>query len=419
MAKIVLATMGSLGDLHPMLALGLELKRRRHTVVVNTWQGYAGKIADLGLDFQPLRPDVDQDDRDLVRRVMDARKGPEAVIRELIFPNLRDMYDDLADACEGADLMLNGEIVYAAPSLAEKTGIKWISTSLAPLSMFSSHDPNVYPTAEFLEYLRPLPAVFHAAVFQVMRWTINDWFEPVKKFRRDLGLSEDIDPVFKDKYSRLLHLALFSKAIGLPQPDWFSPTLQTGFCFYDESESAVILPDKLNDFLGSGDPPIVFTLGSAASMDPGSFFDESVTAAKMLGKRAILLYGRDNEPPKGLTADIIAFEFAPYSLVFPRAACVVHQAGIGTTAQVLRAGVPHLIVPFSHDQPDNAARMRRRGVAEIVDRGSYTAESAAKALTGILNNASYKSRARELQQIVDSEAGIMIACDAIEQILSK
>ena len=99
MAKIVLATMGSLGDLHPMLALGLELKRRRHTVVVNTWQGYAGKIADLGLDFQPLRPDVDQDDRDLVRRVMDARKGPEAVIRELIFPNLRDMYDDLADAC--------------------------------------------------------------------------------------------------------------------------------------------------------------------------------------------------------------------------------------------------------------------------------------------------------------------------------
>jgi UDP:flavonoid glycosyltransferase YjiC (YdhE family) len=410
--------MGSLGDLHPMIALGLELKRRGHDAVINTWPGYAERIEALGLGFHPLRPNVDQDDRDLVARAMDSRKGPEVVIRELVFPNLREMYDDLADACSGADVLLSGEIVFAAPSLAEKTGIKWISTSLAPLAMFSSHDPSVYPTAEFLEYLRPLPAVFHTALFQFMRWSISDWFEPVKTFRRGLGLSEDVDPVFRDKYSKLLHLALFSKAIGLPQPDWFSPTLQAGFCFYDESEASE-LPEELSHFLAAGDAPIVFTLGSAASMAPGTFFDESVKAAKILGRRAVFIYGRDNAPPRGLGEEMIAVEFAPYSLVFPHAACVVHQAGIGTTAQVLRAGVPHLIVPFSHDQPDNAARMRRRGVAEIVDRASYTGETAAKALNDILGNPSYALHAGELKKIVDSEVGTTIACDAIEQILAN
>ena len=349
---------------------------------------------------------------------MDSRKGPEVVIREMVFPNLREMYDDLAAACTGADLLVSGEIVYAAPSLAEKTGIKWISTSLAPLSMFSANDPSIYPTAEFLEYLRPLPAAFHSALFQFMRWTISDWYEPVKEFRRGLGLRDDVDPVFKDKYSRLLHLALFSKAIGLPQPDWFSPTLQPGFCFYDESEAAD-LPDELERFLAAGEPPIVFTLGSAASMTPGSFFNESVKAAKILGKRSVLVYGRDNERPAGLSKEIIAVEFAPYSLIFPRAACVVHQAGIGTTGQVLRAGVPHLIVPFSHDQPDNAARMRRRGVAEIVSRDAYTGETAARALKGILDDPSYRTHAAELKRIVDSEAGTVIACDAIEQVLAN
>jgi UDP:flavonoid glycosyltransferase YjiC (YdhE family) len=410
--------MGSLGDLHPMIALAIELREREHVPVINTWEGYRDKIVDLGIEFLPLRPNLEQDDPDLLRRVMDARTGPEVIIRELIFPNLRETYDDLTVACDGADLLINGEVVYVAGSVAEKTGIKWITTSLAPLSMFSSYDPNVYPTAQWLEYLRPMPVVFHQALFGFLKWTINDWFEPFNEFRRGLGLSDDLDPVFMDKYSSLLHLALFSKALGMPQPDWFSPTLQTGFCFYDESESTEIEP-RLDEFLKEGEPPIVFTLGSAAVMDARDFFEESAKAAKLLGRRAILLYGRDREPPAGLDDDIVGFEFAPYSLVFPRAACVVHQAGVGTTAQVLRAGVPQLIMPFSHDQPDNAARCRRAGVAEIIDRDSYSAKTAAKALVGILNDRRYRENALPLKQIIEAEHGTKTACDAIEAVLRK
>ncbi|CAN5422154.1 glycosyltransferase [soil metagenome] len=418
MARIVLSTLGSLGDLNPMLALGVELKKRGHDIVVNTWEGYREKIEPLGIDFHPLRPNIDPTDKEITRKALDATRGPEMVIREIVFPHLREMYDDVTEACAGSDLLINGELIFVASSVAEMTGIKLITTSLAPLSMFSSHDPNVYPQARFLEFLRPLPAAFHQALFGFIKWTIRDWFEPFKQFRRDLGLSDDMDPVFVDKYSKLLHLAMFSKAIGLPQPDWYSPTLQTGFCFYDESDSVPLEPE-LEAFLNAGEPPIVFTLGSAAVLDARDFFDESVKVAKLLGRRAVLLYGRDSEVPKGLDDNVVGFRFAPYSLVFPRAACVVHQAGIGTTSQVLRAGVPHLIVPFSHDQPDNAARCRRAGVAEIIDRNSYNGDSAARALAAILTNNKYRTNAAALKRIVDAESGTATACDAIEDILRK
>jgi rhamnosyltransferase subunit B len=418
MAKIVLSTMGSLGDLHPMLALAFELRRRGHTVIINTWEGYAEKIGELGFDFHPLRPNIDPADRELLRRVMDARKGPEMVIKELMIPSVPDMYEDLTAPCKGADLLVTGELVYAAPTFAEKTGVKWISTSLAPVSMFSSYDPSVFPTAEFLEYLRILPAFVHRGLFNVMRLTIRDWYDPYKKFRREMGMSEDHDPIFTDKFSKLLHLCKFSKTLGRPQPDWHTQTLQTGFCFYDESEAGELDPE-LADFLASGDAPIVFTLGSAAVMDARDFYEQSAGAAKRLGRRALLLYGRENEPPEGLNDDIVGFDYAPYSQVFPHAACVVHQGGVGTTAQVLRAGVPHLVMPYSHDQPDNAARCRRAGVAEIISRDDYTAANSARALTKILGNAGFAENARALKQIVDAEHGTITACNAIELILQK
>ena len=158
MATIVLSTMGSLGDLHPMIALAIELSKRGNVPVINTWEGYREKVQDLGFKFHPLRPNIEKKKKKLGRRVMDARTGPEVIIKELIMPALADMYEDLSAACTGADLLISGEIVFVAGTLAEKTGIKWISTSLAPLSMFSSHDPNVYPTAQWIEYLRPMPA---------------------------------------------------------------------------------------------------------------------------------------------------------------------------------------------------------------------------------------------------------------------
>jgi len=120
-----------------------------------------------------------------------------------------------------------------------------------------------------------------------------------------------------------------------------------------------------------------------------------------------------------LSADVVGFDYAPFSLVFPRAACVVHQGGVGTTGQVLRAGVPHLIMPYGHDQPDNAARCKRLGVARVVSRDNYRAERTEFELGKILSESSFREKAAEAGKIVRAEYGTMVACDAIEQILFR
>jgi len=430
MAKIVLATFGSLGDLHPMIALGIELRRRGYAVAFNTLEVYREKMDALGFEFSPLRPDLNPEtDKALAREIMDAKTGTEKLLKEILLPNVRAMYEDLTRAVEGADAFISGEVVFPAASVAEKNGIKWITTTLAPGTFLSAYDPMVPPTAQWLRHLRFLGSSFHGAIFSVARRMIDSWFAPYREFRREIGLSEDKNPLFEGK-SDLLHLAMFSKVLGKPQPDWHSPTLQTGFCFYDGQNDLGKMPAKLKEFLDAGEPPLVFTLGSAAVMDARDFFEESARAARILNRRAVLLYGIFNQPPKitengkGRTEDgnqleIAVFDYAPYSMVFPRAACVVHQGGVGTTAQVLRAGVPHLIMPYSHDQPDNAARCERLGVARIINRDNYTGESAARELRAILGDLSYKARAVEAGKIVVAEQGTRIACDAIEEILKN
>jgi UDP:flavonoid glycosyltransferase YjiC (YdhE family) len=417
MAKIVLSTMGSLGDLHPMIALGLELRDRGHTIVINSWEGYREKIALLGFQFVPLRPSIDPEDREFIRKAMDGREGSATVIREMVLPYLDDMFEDLKTACKGADAMVTGELLFVAKSLHELTVINWITTTLSPLTLFSFHDPGIYPGAGFMEYFRPLPAAFHRAFFEIARLTIRRWFEPYKEFRRRLGLDPEHDPVFFEKFSEQCHLAMFSRSFAAPQPDWPPHTVQTGFCFYDGQEDEGKMPYGLQDFLDAGEPPIVFTLGSAAVMDARDFFDESAKAAAKLGRRAVLVYGRDNLPPKGLTDEIVGFEYAPFSRVFPHAACVVHQGGVGTTGQVLRAGVPHLVMPYGHDQLDNAMRCRRIGVGEIIRRDRYNADRAADLLNNIVNDPSYAKKAAEKRAIIQTEGGTSAACDAIEDTL--
>lgn len=417
MAKIIFATFGSLGDLHPMIALGLELKRRGHHIKFASMDFYREKVETLGFEYAPMSPHLSPDDIANMPELVDARKGTERILRDIIIAGVPEMYDDLLAAADGCDVLITGEIIYAARSVVDKTGIKWVTTTLAPISLFSVYDPPVPPTAIWFEKLRFLGPGFHRLLFGLIKRSMKSWLDKYRDFRERLGLDPDDDPIFYGKFSHDLHLIMFSRALGTPQPDWPATAVQTGFCFYDGQSDTGQMPEALSEFLDAGEPPIVFTLGSAAVMDPRDFFTESVKAAKQLNRRAVLLYGVYGEPPPGLTEDIVAFQYAPYSLLFPRAACVVHQAGVGTTGQVLRAGVPHVIVPFAHDQPDNAARCRRIGVAEIISRNSYTAAEAERAISTVLGDERYLKNAARYGEIVRSEHGSDAAADAIEKLL--
>lgn len=414
---VVLTTIGSLGDLHPMIALALELKRRGHRTTIVTTEFYRQKIEEIGIEFAPVRPNMSPEEPELMRHIMDLKKGPEFIIRQLFMPRLREMYDDLAAVIPQADFIVSGELVFATQILTEQHNLRWAMAVLQPSSFFSVYDPSVLAPLPFTKHLYNAPTFLHRLLLGIGKRTSKSWGQPIADFRRELGLPELNEPLFKDKYSPYLNLAMFSKVLGTQQPDWAANTLQTGFVFYDRYDKNSRLAPELSNFLDAGAPPVIFTLGTSAVHAAGTFYEESAKAAALLNRRAVLLIGK-NPPPSNLSANIAAFDYAPFSEVLPRAACVVHQGGVGTTAQVLRAGVPHLVIPYSFDQPDNAARVERLGVARTIERNMYTAERAVKQLENLLGNPSYLARAKEVALLVQTEDGLKNSCDAIEKQMS-
>jgi rhamnosyltransferase subunit B len=191
----------------------------------------------------------------------------------------------------------------------------------------------------------------------------------------------------------------------------------TGFIFYDKAVAGP--PDReLGKFLEQGDPPVVFTLGTSASTVAGDFYRASVEAARRGKWRAIFVTGADPRnriPAESLPASMFVTDYAAYSELFPRAAAVVHPGGIGTVAQALRAGVPMIIVPHAADQPDNAFRAARLGVARVIPRGKYDASRAWKELGTLLENPRYSSRSKTLAAKVRAEDGLARACDILER----
>jgi UDP:flavonoid glycosyltransferase YjiC (YdhE family) len=413
--RILFATVGSLGDLHPCLALALELQRRGHVPAIATIDFYRSKVESLGLQFHPIGPNMDPTNSEMIRQCEDLKRGPEILFRKIVLPHLRETYQDLLRAAAGADLMVAGELNYAAPLVAEKLGLRWVSAILSPASFFSAHDPSVMVNVPWLIHVRKAGWRAYRAVFNLGRRGTRHWWDPVRKLRGDEGLRPDCDPLFRDKFSPDLVLAMFSPLLARSQPDWPRQTQQTGFVFFDQQKSNEEADRKLAEFLAIPDPPIVFTQGSTAVHSPGDFYEVSAEAARRLGRRALLV-GTD-AVPGAPSSRIVAFPYAPYSQIFRSAAVIVHQGGSGTTGQALYAGRPQLIVPFGWDQPDNAVRVERLGAGIHLPRSAYSVDSAAAGLGRLLTEKRFSERAARVGEQVRAEDGLGEASDAIETLL--
>lgn len=418
MPRIVLACWGSFGDVYPALGVALGLKARGHDPVLVALPPYQELIESQGIGFRPLRPTVAEDDYALLARAMDRKRGPEVIFREMLLPAVRDQYEDLREAAAGADLLVTHPAVPAGPIVAEKFGLPWVSTALAPISFFSAHDPPVLPQLPPLVRFMRLGPWTARLCFGVARATVRRWCAPIRLLRIELGLPPGRNPIFEEQFSPALTLALFSPLLATPQPDWPPNVEVTGFVPYN---GAARLSDEIEEFLDAGEPPVVFTLGSSAVGIPGTFYHESAAAAARLGVRAVLLVGKNpaNRPREPLPKDLLLVESAPHAQLFPRAAAIAHQAGAGTLGQALRAGRPMLVAPFAHDQYDNADRAARLGVARVLYPRHYTAARAAAHLDVLLRSAGYRKRAETVGRTARSEDGVTRACVAIERLLGS
>lgn len=417
MSRIVLASFGSFGDVNPYIGLGLALARRGHTPVLAMPGIYRQVVEPLGLAFRAVRPDLDPDDHALVRRIMHPNDGPEALFTDLLLPALAGSHADLTAACEGADLLVTHPAQLAGPIVAEQRGGPWASSVLAPLSFFSVSDPVVPAPAPWVHGLLARSTLLSRTFRRLTERITKRWGAPVQRFRRSIGLAEGANPILDGQHSPYLVLAMFSRWMTEPQADWPAATVVTGPVLYNGA-AAPELSDELERFLAAGEPPIVFTLGTSAVEAAGSFYDVSARAARRLRRRAVLLIGRHaHNRPGAAGDDVLAIEYAPHATLFPRAAAIVHQGGVGTTHQALAAGKPTLVVPHAHDQPDNAMRVARLGVSRTVFPRRYTDAVVVRELNALLSSNAYASRAADLGPRVRAEDGPGTACDAIERLL--
>jgi UDP:flavonoid glycosyltransferase YjiC (YdhE family) len=413
--RIILATFGSRGDVHPYLAIAAGLKVRGHRPVIATAEQYRAVVEAAGIDFQPIRPDLPPPERmaEEFRQVMDARGGTKYFFEKLVLPSLRDSFEDLCAAVKSAALLVTHTTATAGPLVAACTGVPWVSCVVSPISFYSQVDPPRLPIAPGLAALPLLGCLWARALMPIVKKRLEPSFAPVARLRAELGLPPGEHPLFEGQHSPERVLALFSPLLATLQSDWPRQTWVTGFCFFGAGTTQTIA-EEVTEFLHRGSPPIVFTLGDSTAYDPGEFFKESLAAVRKLGRRALFLSGGAPGVVASVSEEVAVVPYAPLEVVLPQAAALVHHGGIGTIGLGLRAGCPMLIMPRSHDQPDNAARAARLGSARILWRRGYRASRVAAELRKLLDDPAYRGVACDIGHRIRNENGVRAACDAIE-----
>ncbi len=420
--KIVLATFGTQGDLHPFLALALALRERGMVPLIAAGEVHRDKVEAEGVAFHSTPPDIDavaaqmgMDRCELTRAI---EKRPEMLLTDLVLPCLRETYEGAMVITQNADAVVTHSLAYGAKLAAEKRGLPHFGVALQPMVLMSAYDPPVVVVAARLAKWvyrfgpRATRAFFAVGKFVALRWT-----RPINALRSEIGLPPPAShPLFEGQFTKEGAIGLFSPLFGAAQPDHPPGTAIVGFAFYDsESGGPTPLSPSLQRFLDTGPPPILFTQGTSAVNDADDFVRESLAAVRSMGQRALFVL--DAERVQRWSAEIsdsvLITDYAPYSKVFPRAALVVHHGGAGTTAQALRAGQPQLVVPCLVDQPDNAARVVRMGAGRTLPRKRYRAARIAVELRKLLKEPQYAECARDVASRVRNEDGAAAAADLI------
>jgi rhamnosyltransferase subunit B len=419
--RVLLATFGTLGDIYPFIAIAHAMHRRGLDAVIAAPEMHRGSIEHEGLAYARLRPHyndiVGALGVDLPGAFRIMLRNPYFILDDIYLRFLAETYHDTLAAAEGADAIVTHNLLVGANLAAENSGLPAARVALAPLYVQSAAAPSFTPPAPYI--LQPkssLAIIYNKLVRFLVRTGVNLRTKRLHAFREKVGLPRTREDFFLDfgrKNSVAKVYGLYSPRFAPRPPDGPSNMEVPGFPFYksrDEHRSA--LSEPLRAFLSSGGAPIIFTLGSFAPQVSGRFYDISISAARALGSRAVLLAG--SKDAVRLSFSVGANEFicqeAPHDELFPFASCIVHHGGIGTTAQALRAGKPQVIVPFFGDQHDHAKRITRLGVGITLKLSRYNLRDAVAALSQI-GDETYVHAAKKFAKAMRDDRGVEAIVD--------
>lgn len=432
MAKIILATMGSLGDLYPFIAIGLALQELGHGPVIASHDIYRGTVENAGLGFAAIRPgeqDVfDRTGLDMGGLVLRATEDPWFLLRDVYLPFAPMMFEDVASIASGAAAIVAHNWAFGAIVAAEASQIPLARVALSPLFLQSAIRPSVTGAAPYLSAPWGPPGIaYNRLIREVVRSQLAAKMTPLEALRDSLGLPTGHDHVFdfgRQDAAELI-LAIYSRAFADIEADHSERVVQCGFPRLDPTSFP--LPEGLNAFLDAGPAPVIFTLGSFVANGGLDVYRAGLAACRRLGHRSILIASQDQiDRLQPLAApDTFLCSYAPHALIFPRAAAIVHHGGIGTTGEALRSGKPQLVIPFLGDQPDNSLRLVRLGVArrlKIADNrrpGTSIVECIAGALRPLIDDARYRAAGAAIAAELIGERGAHRAALEIDRMVAK
>lgn len=410
---IVITTHGSTGDIYPLIRLALALQEAGHTVRFATSRPFKPDVEAAGVPFFQIPPDWDKSELQYWMGRLQKLKSPVSQLKEMYkaaTPHLSDILDAMEEAIEGADCLISSYLFPINKAIAEKHDIPYVSYAFAHNTVPS----RFYPPHEFPR-LRGMPDWLQHRWNRLCWKVCNVLIDTAINTTISRALKKNGLPGVKDFFSKSAELVLVAVSPGLMRPKIkLHPRFQfSGYCRwqYPSSEQT---ERKILKFRGDTLVPVI-TFGSMVYDKPQVVMDRFL-AAWPKDKKIIVQTGWSGfEVPK--TAHNI-LELGPMShdQLLQHASVVIHHGGAGTTASVLTAGKPHIVVPHIGDQDFFGAEVKRLGCGIKLKKKNWP-ERLADKVAQIENEPAFLEKAHRAQLTLAQEHGPSEAVHQIEAFL--
>lgn len=415
--QITIFAAGSRGDIQPCVALGRGLQQAGYAVRIAAPQDFAPFVQAHGLDFWPLRGDVQQvmasdAGRQFLERGDANPFQSMQAMRALITPVAQQMAEDAHAACHDAGAILClGVLAAFGATIAQLRRLPLILLEPTPLLPTRAFPAPGWPLQ------RNLGGWLNRLSGAIMLRVLWSWYAPgINAFRARHGLPRASAASFARTLRTTPLIAAYSPTVIPRPPDWPDHAHLTGYLFLEDAPTAWQSPADLDAFLDAGPPPVYIGFGSMAGSDPAGLARITLDALAMSGQRGVLVTGWGGLYVGDAPATVHVLEAAPHSWLFPRMAVVVHHGGAGTTAAGLRVGLPTVITPFAFDQFFWGARVQAMGLGPApLPRKQLTADRLAAAIRRAVTDPAIRQRAALCGQAIRSEEGIDAAVAVVER----
>jgi sterol 3beta-glucosyltransferase len=398
--RIVVATIGSRGDVQPYINLCQGLLQAGHAVVLATNPTLLSLAAAHGVPAVPVGPPVDMGEAGarLVAQSFNNMWIGMLRVMQLGGRLVEEAYPDVLKVCRGADLVVVSD-TGSGMAEAEKLGLPWISVTL---------QPGRVPSAQ------AAPSLIGRLVWPLLGGLL---VAPTNRFRRRVGAP----PVqnIASMLSRRMILLPVSRYVAPPSSAWPAQVCQTGYWFARQA-SGWTPPTDLVEFIRAGEKPLAVSLGvmSQSGKQARRGAELVLAALAQAGGRAIIQGWDAVLPDLALPKTVFRAGSLPHGWLFEQVSAVIHHGGFGTTAAGLRAGVPAIVIPHVIDQFYWGQRVYELGVGpKFIPRGQLSAEKLAAAIAQCRQADLLRQQAAQLGDQIRAEPdGVCTAVQAIENL---